>query len=320
MRIKSCALNVLTCSSEAGSFTLSMCTHPMTDKSDKNTTRSSVPAKLRATKSQTPNYALVSFVVFLCFVAVLLLLIANADKLSRFGLLQQVYYLVLVLMGLAAAGFLFGILHSSAEWVGELWGGKLRLTGSVVGAALVVLGGYYFAPKATSFPLTVYVRGEGGPQDIVLRNTGRVFLKMGQEISSESIGENGQAVFPRILADYRGQQVPGWVESDDYEASNTTVTIADSSVDLLVKKKIKRFKLAGTILDEHGKPLSGVHVALPEYHLEATTNSDGRFEVQVTADREQMVDLTAEKQGYQIIRLRPTLGDSEINFSLKRSR
>jgi hypothetical protein len=64
-------------------------------------------------------------------------------------------------------------------------------------------------------------------------------------------------------------------------------------------------------------PLPSVHVSLPEYHLDGRTNSDGRFEFQVTADREQMVDLTAEKQGYQTIRLRPTLGDSEVNFSFR---
>jgi hypothetical protein len=250
-------------------------------------------------------------------VALLFVLIVNAEKLSRFGLLQQVYYLVLVLMGLSAAAFLFGVLQSSADWAGEVLGGTLRLSGSIVGAALVVIGGYYFIPKETFFPLTVYVRGEGGPQDIVLRNTGKVFLKLGAEINPEVIEENGQAVFPRIPAEFRGQQVPGWVESEDYEASTPTVTIAGSDVDLIVKKKIKHFTLAGTVLDIHGNPLPEVHVTLPEYHLDATTKSDGRFDFQVTADGEKSVDVSAEKQGYQTVHLSPTLGDSGVTFSLK---
>jgi hypothetical protein len=221
-------------------------------------------------------------------------------------------------MSLAAVVILFGVLQSSATWKGKLWGGTLGLSGPVVGAALLVIGGHYFIPKAISFPLTVYVHGEGGPQDIVLRNTGRVFLKLGPEISSELIAENGQAVFPRIPADFRGQQVPGWVESDDYEASSTAVTIAAADVDLIVKKKIKHFELAGTISDDHGDPLAGVLVTLPTYRMGVTTNGDGRFGFQVTADREQTVDLTAEKQGYRTLRLSPTLGDSGVNFSLKR--
>ena len=291
----------------------------MTDKPAKKATPPNAPANPRATKSHggTFKYALISLIAFLCGVGVLHSLIGNADKLSRYGLVQLVYYLVLVPTALAAAVFLFRVLQSSATWAGIVLGGTLRLSGSIVGAALVVVGGYYFIPKATFFPLTVYVRGEGGPQDIVLRNAGRVLLKLGPEITPEVIGENGQAVFPRIPADFRGQQVPGWVESDDYEATNTTVTIAGSDVDLIVKKKIKQFRLAGTVLDTHGNPLPGVRVALPAYSLENTTNSDGRFEFQVTADREQMVDLTAEKQGYQTIRLSPTLGDSDVNFSLK---
>lgn len=290
----------------------------MANKLAKYATPSNEPGNPRATKGQDriPNYALISFVAFLCCLAVLVLLIANADKLSRFGLLQQVYYLVLVLMGLTAAGFLFGVLKSSATWAGKFWGGTLRLSRSVVGAALVVIGGYYFIPKATYYPLTVYVRGESGPQDIVLRNTGRVFLKLGPEISSELIGENGQAVFPRVPAEFRGQQVPGWIESDDYEASNPSVTMDGSDVDMLVKKKIKRFELAGTVLDGHGNPLIGVHLDLPAYRMEYTTKSDGRFEFQVTAEREQTVDLTADKQGYETMRLSPTLGDSGVNFSL----
>jgi hypothetical protein len=247
-------------------------------------------------------------------------LIVFAEKLSRFDLLEPFYYLALVLMGLAAAGFLFGVLHSSAVWAGKALGGTLRLSGAVVGFALVVIGGYYFFPKATFFSLTVYVRGEGGPQDIVLRNTGRVVLKLGPEMTPEIIGENGQAVFPRIPADFRGQQVPGWVESDDYEATNPTVTIVGNNVDLIVKKKIKRFRLAGTVLDKHGRPLPNVYVALPNYHLDYTTKSDGKFDFEVTAEREQMVDLTADKSGYESMRLSPTLGDSGVNFSLKGSR
>ncbi len=292
----------------------------MADRSAKNVTpppRALGDLSVTRSHGRVPDYALISFAAFLCCGGVLLLLIVFADKLSQYGMLQQVYYLILVLMGVTAAGFLFGVLQSSATYVGKLLGGTLRLSGSIVGAALVVVGGYYFIPRATFFPLTVYVHGESGPQDIVLRNTGRVFLKLGPAISSESIGENGQAVFPRIPADFRGQQVPGWVESDDYEAANLTVTIAGSNIDLIAKKKIKRFKLAGTVSDAQGRPMPDVHVALPAYHEEDMTKSDGRFEFSVIAERGQMVDLTADKQGYETMRLSPTLGDSGVNFSLK---
>lgn len=260
---------------------------------------------------------MISLGIFICSLAVLVLLIANAERLSRYGLLHLAYYLVLILMGLTAAIVLFGVLESKATWAGKILDGDLKLGGPVVCFALVVVGGIHFLPKETFFPLTVYVRGDEGPQDVVLRGAGRVFLKLGPEISSEPIGENGQAVFPRVPADFRGQQVPGWIESDDYEASNTTVTMASDNVDLIVKKKIKHFKLAGTVLDGRGNSLSDVRVALPAYSMVVKTDSDGRFEFQVIANREQIVDLTAAKPGYRTIRLSPTLGDSGVNFSLE---
>jgi hypothetical protein len=287
----------------------------------KNGTPSEAPTTPHETKSQIPTYARISLITFLCFGGVLIGLIANADKLSRYGLLQPVYYLVLLTMGLTAAGFLFGVLHtSSATWAGKVWGGTLRLGGPPVVVALVVIGGHYFIPMPTFFPLTIYVHGKGGAQDIVLRNTGKVFLKLGPEISSELIGENGQAIFPRIPPDLRGQQAPAWVESDDYEAAGNTVTLAGSDVDLIVKKKIKHFELAGIVSDKDGRPLPGVSVALPDYDLHSTTQSDGRFEFDVTADHEQMVNLTAAKLGYQTASLRPTLGDLGVNFPLKEDR
>src|SRR2546425_776453 len=147
----------------------------------------------RPSVGRIPRYALISLGVFLCCTAVLLLLIVKTDKLARLGLTEHVYYLVLILMGLAAAGFLFGVLPSSATYKGTVLGGTLKLSGPIVGAALVVVGAYFFVPKTSTFPLTVYVHGKGGPQDVVLRNSGRVMLELGPEPRGEPIGDSGQA-------------------------------------------------------------------------------------------------------------------------------
>lgn len=268
--------------------------------------------------AQIPIYAWVSLVAFLCFLVVFVLLLNNIDKLSQFGLLEPVYYLVLILMGVTAVAFLFGALQSRATWAGRVLGGTLHLSGPIAGAALVVIGGYYFRPKTASFPLTVYVHGDAGQQDMVLRNTGRVLLKLGPEISGEQIGESGQAVFPRIPGEFRGQRVPAWVDSDDYEASDPTVTLAGGDIELIVRHRVKHFRLSGYVMDEKGRPMPGVHLSLPAYQLEYTTLSNGRFEFEVVADREKMVDLIAEEEGYQTMRLSPTLGDLDVDFSLKR--
>jgi hypothetical protein len=200
-------------------------------------------------------------------------------------------------------------------------GGKLRLTGAIVGAALVVVGGYFFVPKASTFPLTVYVHGEGGPQDLVLRNSGRVMLELGPDTRVEPIGDNGQAYFPAIPANFRGQDVPAWVESETYESVDPGAKrrLDGTTLYLVVQRKILHYKLAGTVSDPAGNPLSGVRVVLPEYHIEGETNDEGRFELQVVAEGQRIGELIAQKQGYQTVHLSPTLGDSGINFSLKRT-
>jgi hypothetical protein len=271
--------------------------------------------------NQVPLYAKISLGAFLCSLIVLLLLIVNAQKLSGLGLTEQVYYLVLVLMGLTAAVFLFGVLPSSATYKGKHLGGSLKLSGAVVGAALVVVGGYLFVPKGLTFPFTVYVHGQGGPSDIALRNSGHVVLKLGPELKSESIGDNGQAYFPAIPSNFRGQEVPGWVESDEYEVADASKLrgLEGVALDLTVQRKRRHYRLAGTVFDPAGNPLPGVRVSLTEYNLEAKTDGGGGFAFEVVDSNQRMVTLVAQKSGFNTAHLSPTLGDSGLNFSLQRS-
>jgi len=84
-------------------------------------------------------------------------------------------------------------------------------------AVLLVLLGFGWTWKShvnATFPLTVYVHGEHGPQDVLLRNSGRVVMRLGLEPRGEPIGADGQAFFPAIPASFRNQSVPVWVESD----------------------------------------------------------------------------------------------------------
>ena len=62
----------------------------------------------------------------------------------------------------------------------------------------------------------------GGPQEIVLRNSGRVVMDLGLDRRSEPIGENGQAFFPAIPANFRGQNVHIAVESANFETINSS--------------------------------------------------------------------------------------------------
>jgi hypothetical protein len=196
----------------------------------------------------------------------------------------------------------------------------LRLSGAVVGDALVVVSGYYSVPSKLTFPLTVYVHGEGGPSDIVLRNSGHVAIQLGPVVQRELVGENGQAYFPAIPANFRGQEVQVWVESDQYEIADAKKNqrLEGPALNLVVRERIRSYKIAGIISDKTGDPIAGVRVSLPNDNVETETNTDGYFEFDIRETKQGIVKLVAQKQGYTTVRLSPTLGDTEFNFSLQR--
>jgi len=68
--------------------------------------------------------------------------------------LRSIYYVLLWVLGITSALFLFGVLPSAASISGRQWGANIEIGGPAALAVLVVLGGYEFAktPKAFSLP------------------------------------------------------------------------------------------------------------------------------------------------------------------------
>jgi hypothetical protein len=98
-------------------------------------------------------YATLSLVCFLLGAGLLFLMISKVETLAAFGLTGRLFYLVLIPMGLAAAGFLFGVLRSTAIFRGQRFGGTLELGGPIIAAALVVWGGLTLPPPE---PLSLF--------------------------------------------------------------------------------------------------------------------------------------------------------------------
>jgi hypothetical protein len=178
-----------------------------------------------------------------------------------------------------------------------------------------VVGGFWLVPKTLPFPLTVYVHGEGGPHDVVLKNSGYVVLDLGPDRRREPIHENGQAYFPSIPVNFRDQEVPMWVESDAYEPTNPDQKhrLDGTSLYLAVRKKPGR--VSGRVQDESGNALSGVAIRVAG--LSATTDSAGHFEFLIPGDRLQPeLDLEAVAAGYGAKRYKAVPNANEIAIKL----
>jgi hypothetical protein len=242
-------------------------------------------------------YAALSLGSFLCGLVMVLLLLWKADILTKLGLVGYFYYLVLLPLGLSAAGFLFGALKSYGRYRGQQLRGTLELGGPVVGALLVILLGFLLPPPATNFALTIYVHGEVGLHDMVLKGSDYVLIDIGSERRREPIGDKSQAFFPEIPASFRGQQVNILLESDSYELVHPgqRPRLDGTSLYLAVRKKAGR--IAGRVQNEGGRPLRGVNITA--VGLTMITNSEGIFELIIPGDRmKKEVSLQAVSEGY----------------------
>jgi hypothetical protein len=245
----------------------------------------------------TVPYALLSLGSFVAALLLIGLLLGNASLLVSLGLEGRFYYLALLPLGLAVTGFLFGALRSFALYRGRHGGGALELGGPIVGFALVVIGGFFLPPPATNFPLTVYVHGPAGPQDLPLRNQGEVLLDLGGDRRRQPIGDAGQALFLEIPPTFRGQKINVALLAPNHERANRgPLALKEQSLYLSVRRKA--FPIAGETVDESGRPIARARVNVAG--ISATSDGDGRFSLVVRSEQAQdELVLRVDAEGYE---------------------
>ena len=261
-------------------------------------------------------YALIALASFLCGIGVLGLMLWKAEALTKLGLIGNLYYIVLFPLGLCAAVFLFGVVRSFARYKGAQYGGTSELGGPIVAFVLVVGGGFLLVPKPPStFPLTVYVHGEADRNDLVLRNSGRVFVDLDGDRQSRSIGENGEAYFPAIPDRFRGQEVPIWVDAKGFEStkSNQKERVDGASLYLPVRRKSGH--LSGRVQDQDGNPIANADLTIAG--LSGHSDGSGHFELIIPGDKlEQEMDLQAVAHGYKAQKYKVVPDANELTITL----
>jgi len=262
-------------------------------------------------------YAALSLVCLLIGAGLLVMMVFKAEKLTTLGLVGHFYYILLLPLGLSVAGFLFGVLRSSARYTGKQFNGKLELSGSVVGFALVIVGGFLFSNPPLDFTVTVYVHGEAGPQDLVLRNAGVVWITFDSDRRKEMIGDKGQAEFKGVPPRFRGQKVLAWVEADGFESVNPEkkIHLDGKSPYLVVRHKVGR--IVGLIKDETGKPIANATVRLEG--VTTNTNESGGFEMSIPGKiGHSEFSLQVSAPGYQTWPGTVVPGSNDIMITLHR--
>jgi hypothetical protein len=275
-----------------------------------------IPAPLLSAK----NYVIIALVGLVLAVSFTVFYVYRVPKLIESGVQGQIFYLLLIPWALSCAAFLFGAMKSYARLTYKHLGNFLELGGPVVLFCLVLVGGFKLVPPAPETILvTFFVHGPGGPQDTVLQNSGEVVVDLGGDRRRVAIGEQGQAYFPAIPANFRGQEVLAWVSSDKFESTeaNQKYKLDRQAIYLAVRRKAGR--LFGLVETEDPKCLTGAQFRVAG--LVAPVNPDsGRFELSIPGDRlqdELVLDATGPGCTPQHVSVVPN--SNEIRITLRRS-
>ncbi len=268
----------------------------------------------------TMRYAAFALVSLLIGVGLMVLLLWKAETLVALGLTGNFYYIALLPLAASVSLLLFNVQRSYASYRGKQFGGLLEVSGPPVVFLLVLILGFYFTrPPPSNFFLTVYVHGDSGPQDLILRGNGYVVLDIGGNRRKASIGKDGDAFFSEIPASFMRKEVPIGLDADGYEPvdPNEKIRLNGGSAYLQVRRRSAR--LTGHVKNEVDGPLANVKVSVAGFAT--TTDVNGFFALEIPGETTQTdLILQAAAPGYEIWS-DPVVPDSnEISVVLRRQR
>src|SRR3954465_5847903 len=157
----------------------------------------SAPSPQTPVPVNTSTYLLISGTSLIVAISIGYYYFHNMIHSSTEEMDSRVFYLVLVLFGIAVSALIFGIMNSYASLKGIQANVTYKFTGPVVGVILTVLGGFLIPKGSNDQFLTVRVFDEN--RNPLTR--GNITLSFPHYQRSASIDEKGMAIFPDIPFD-----------------------------------------------------------------------------------------------------------------------
>jgi hypothetical protein len=162
-------------------------------------------------------YALLSIVSLGICILVGWYLVNNKDVMNADTTSARGYFVLLTILGLASAAFLFGSLRSTARLTGQQFGYALDLGGPVVVAVLVVFGGFYLTKPPEEFSFYVRLRGSQPITDAI---DTYVWVDFDQRRERRDFTSLGEATFPSIPSRFKNKELPIEFQSAVYKLTS----------------------------------------------------------------------------------------------------
>jgi len=190
---------------------------------------------------------------------------------------NQVFYLVLVLFGIAVSALIFGIMNSYAALNGVQSGVTYKFTGPVVGVILTVLGGFMLPKGGTDQLLSVRVFDQDGKAV----TKGNVSITFPQYQRQSSINDNGMVVFPQIPYDQLRNKIIINVTSDGYTPKTIDTLLSNFQPVDVTLDQAQVMRISGTVKDAADNPIRDVEVQVDGTPYAAKTINDGSFDIPI---------------------------------------
>jgi hypothetical protein len=224
---------------------------------------------------------------------------------------QQIFYLILVLFGVAISAVVFGLMNAYASLKHQKPDTKLTLTGPAVGVLLVVLGGFYL-PKPDDSKRIITIRVFNKNKTPLTK--GEVKLYLSDYIRIQSIDNNGQAQFAGVPPDYMQQAMKVEVSSPGYMPTQMDTMLKENVPLELVLPFYEVVILEGFIRKADETPIKDVEVSVDGTRYYDVSDNDGSFSIRLleyTVDDE--VTLTTSHPEYEDKSTRLHLGGPKLS-------
>ncbi len=190
---------------------------------------------------------------------------------------DRIFYLVLVLFGMAASALIFGIMNSYASLKGIQADVTYKFTGPVVGVILTVLGGFMIPKGSTDQFLSIRIFD----QDKNPVTKGRVTLSFPHYQREASVNDKGMVVFPEIPYDHLRNRIIINVVSDGYASITVDTLLANFDPINLAVNQSKIIQIAGTVKDAADRPIKDVDIVVDGTPYATKTINDGSFRIPI---------------------------------------
>ncbi len=246
-------------------------------------------------KSSASPPFIVAGIAFISGFILLLLMLTRAEYLTQAGMVNHIWYVLLLFLGLAAAICLFSLFKGYARLTGRVLVGVIELGGPTVVFFAVIIFGFTMAPHpATAFDLVIYLQDKNGnplrlPKEDTRQLVHTLNLNFGNDPRAATVGQHGEARFFAIPYAQHGKAVAVQLISRLYELISTQHTVTLTSNELGLRVQVQTKQQTGHVQDSKtARPIAGAIIAVADKRQQplhqTTSDVNGDFNLALPAD------------------------------------